>query len=285
MKNRKKSLNIDHGVVDHFGREWAKYNYLNGIASEALDKQFMAYTSPIDLEEFDSESSVAADFGAGSGRWTERLSPYFQKVYALEPSAAAVQVMNEKFSQDSKVRVLHEDIEKNSISENSLDLAISLGVLHHIPNTSQAVIDVGNKIKSGGTFLCYLYYKVEDKPLYYRAVFRIVNVVRHSISRLPHTLRMFIAKLIAFSVYLPLARFSRFRLKSRKDISNIPLHHYAEMPFIMLENDALDRFGTRLEKRFNKEDIKKMLEAANFDLNTLQFSEAEPFWTFTVRKK
>jgi SAM-dependent methyltransferase len=285
MKNHKKSLNIDDEVVDHFGREWAKYNYLNGIASEALDKQFMAYTSPIDLEEFDSESSVAADFGAGSGRWAERLVPFFHKIYALEPSVEAVQVMNEKFLQDSKVQVLHEDIEKNSISENSLDLAISLGVLHHIPDTSQAIIDVGNKIKSGGIFLCYLYYKVEDKPIYYRAVFRIVNVIRYSISRMPHTLRMFIAKLIAFSIYLPLARFSRFRLKSGKDISNIPLHHYAEMPFIMLENDALDRFGTRLEQRFNKEGIKKMLEAANFDLNTLQFSEAEPFWTFAVRKK
>jgi hypothetical protein len=80
MKNHKKSLNIDDEVVAHFGREWAKYNYLNGTASEALDKQFIAYTSPIDLEEFDSESSVAADFGAGSGRWAERLAPFFHKV-------------------------------------------------------------------------------------------------------------------------------------------------------------------------------------------------------------
>ena len=130
-----------------------------------------------------------------------------------------------------------------------------------------------------------LNYKIEDKPFYYRAIFRIVNVVRFSISRMPHAMRMFTAKLIAFSVYLPFARFSRFLLKNGKDVSNIPLHHYAEMPFVMLENDALDRFGTRLEQRFNKGDIKKMLEAANFDLNTLQFSEAEPFWTFAVRKK
>lgn len=285
MKNRKKSLNIDDEVVDHFGREWTKYNYLNGIASEALDKQFMAYTSPIDLEEFDSESSIAADFGAGSGRWAERLAPFFYKVYAVEPSQAAVQVMNEKFLRDSKVQVLHEDVEDNSIPENSLDLAISLGVLHHIPDTSQAILDVGKKIKSGGTFLCYLYYKIEDKPFYYRAIFRIVNVVRFSISRMPHAMRMSIAKLIAFSIYLPLARFSKFLLKGGKDVSNIPLHHYAEMPFVMLENDALDRFGTRLEQRFNKGDIKKMLESANFDLNTLKFSEAEPFWTFAVRKK
>jgi SAM-dependent methyltransferase len=285
MKNHKKSLNIDDEVVDHFGREWAKYNYLNGIASEALDKQFIAYTSPIDLEEFDSESSVAADFGAGSGRWAERLAPFFHKVYALEPSAAAVQVMNEKFSKEPRMIVLNENVEENSIPENSLDLAISLGVLHHIPDTSQAILDVGKRIKSGGTFLCYLYYKIEDKPFYYRAIFRIVNVVRFSISRMPHAVRMLFAKLIAFSVYLPLARYSKFNLNRGKDVSNIPLHHYANMPFVMLENDALDRFGTRLEQRFNKVEITEMLNAANFDIASLKFSEAEPFWTFAVRKK
>ena len=284
MKKRIKSLNIDNEVVDHFGKEWSKYNYLNGTASEALDEQFSAYMKPIDLSKFNEKISIAADFGAGSGRWTERLKPYFHKIYAVEPSVAAVQVMNEKFSKDSKIRVLHEDVEKNSIPESSIDLAISLGVLHHIPDTYQAILDVSKKIKSGGTFLCYLYYKIEDKPLYYRAIFRIVNVVRFSISRMPHAMRMLIAKLIAFSIYLPLARYSRLRLKSGKDVSNIPLHHYAEMPFIMLENDALDRFGTRLEQRFNKGDIKKMLEVANFDLNTLKFSEDEPFWTFAIRK-
>jgi SAM-dependent methyltransferase len=284
MENRKKSLNIDDEVVDHFGREWAKYNYLNGLASEALDKQFMAYTSPINLEEFDNKYSIAADFGAGSGRWAERLVPFFHKVYALEPSAAAVQVMKQKFSKEPRMMVLNENVEENSIPESSLDLAISLGVLHHIPDTCQAIFDVSKKIKSGGTFLCYLYYKIEDKPLCYRAIFRIVNVVRFLISRMPHVMRVLIAKLIAFSIYLPLARYSRFRLKSGKDVSNIPLHHYAEMPFIMLENDALDRFGTRLEQRFNKAEIEEMLGAANFDLNTLQFSEAEPFWTFAVRK-
>ena len=285
MTSRKRALNIDNEVVDHFGREWAKYNYLNGVASEALDKQFKAYTSPINLEEFDSNTSLAADFGAGSGRWAERLAPFFHKVYALEPSEAAVQVMIEKFARDSKISVLPENVEENSIPEDSLDLAISLGVLHHIPNTSQAIFDIGKRIKPGGTFLCYLYYKVEDKPFYYRIIFQIVNAARYSISRMPHSMRMFTAKIIAFSIYLPFARYSRLNLKKGKDVSNIPLHHYANMPFVMLENDALDRFGTRLEQRFNKREIMEMLDAANFDLSTLQFSDVEPFWTFSVKKK
>ena len=285
MKRKDASPNIDNEVVDHFGKEWAKYNYLDGVASAALDEQFEAYIRPINFDDFDNRTAVAADFGAGSGRWTERLEPFFKKIYAVEPSAAAVLVMYEKFSNLEKIEVLHENVEKNSIADNSLDLAISLGVLHHIPNTRKAIADLSKKIKPGGTFLCYLYYKVENKPIYYRTIFSLVNIVRFCTSRMPHKIRMLLARLIALTVYLPFARLSRMLLRRGRDISNIPLHHYAEMPFVMLENDALDRFGTRLEQRFNKVEIVAMLEAANFDLSTLKFSSGEPFWTFAVKRK
>jgi hypothetical protein len=66
--------------------------------------------------------------------------------------------------------------------------------------------------------------------------------------------------------------------------SNIPLHHYANMPFVMLANDALDRFGTSLEKRFSKVEIIEMLRSADFDISTLKFSDVEPFWTFSIKK-
>jgi hypothetical protein len=102
---------------------------------------------------------------------------------------------------------------------------------------------------------------------------------------MPHSIRMLFARFIAISIYLPFARLSRLLLRRGRDISNIPLHHYAEMPFVMLENDALDRFGTRLEQRFNKEEITAMLQDADFDISSLIFSAGEPYWTFAVKKK
>ena len=56
------------------------------------------------------------------------------------------------------------------------------------------------------------------------------------------------------------------------------------MPFLMLRNDALDRFGTKLEQRFSKKEISEMIFRAQFDVTTLVFSEVEPFWVFSVRK-
>jgi hypothetical protein len=93
-----------------------------------------------------------------------------------------------------------------------------------------------------------------------------------------------IARIIATAVYLPLARTSKLLSTKGLNVSNIPLHHYADMPFVMLQNDALDRFGTRLEQRFSKKEITEMLGNAGFDLSTLRFSDVEPFWTFSVKK-
>jgi len=284
MSQHEKDQNLDQKVIDSFGNEWAAFDYAESETNEALDSQFLAYCAPIDLSQFKTKSSVAADFGAGSGRWASRLLPYFSLVYALEPSNGANKVLKNKFSKETRIMILQETVGVNSIPAGSLDLAMSLGVLHHIPDTGLAIKDVASKIKDGGVFLCYLYYKLENKPLYYRGLFWTSNSLRWVISRLPYAIRILIAQVIASLVYLPLARSAKLLESMGKNVSNFPLHHYANMPFVMLQNDALDRFGTRLEQRFSKHEITEMLGKAGFDLSTLKFSDVEPFWTFSVKK-
>ena len=284
MSQHEKDQNLDQQVIDSFGHEWAAFDYAESETDDALDAQFSAYCTPIDLTQFNSKSSVAADIGAGSGRWTSRLLPHFSLVYALEPSDGANKVLERKFSKETRMTILQETVGANSIPAGSLDLAISLGVLHHIPDTGLAIKDVASKIKGGGIFLCYLYYKLENKPLYYRGLFWASNSLRWVISRLPYAMRRLIAQIIAGAIYLPLARTARILGNIGRDVSNFPLHHYANMPFVMLQNDALDRFGTRLEQRFSKKEITAMLDSAGFDLSTLKFSDVEPFWTFSVKK-
>ncbi len=284
MTQDRRDENLDQGVIDSFGHEWATFNYGETDTSEALDAQFRAYCTPLDLDQFDPKNSIAADFGAGSGRWAARLIPYFSLVYALEPSGGASKVLQNKFSDEAKIKVLQETVGANSIPQESLDLAVSLGVLHHIPDTGLAIKDVSLRIKPGGMFLCYLYYNLENKPFFYKLIFKFVNAVRQIISLLPQRIKRIVCSSIAAIIYWPLARFSKLMNKIGMNTSNIPLHHYANMPFVMLANDALDRFGTSLEQRFSKSEIREMLALAGFDTSTLRFSELEPFWTFSVKK-
>jgi SAM-dependent methyltransferase len=284
VASHKKDENLDQGVIDSFGHEWATFDYGEAETTEALNAQFDAYCAPIDLSKFDPKNSIAGDFGAGSGRWASRLVPYFSLVYALEPSDGASKVLKKKFSDEAKIVVLQETVGANSIPLESLDLAMSLGVLHHIPDTGLAIKDVSLRIKPGGMFLCYLYYNLENKPFFYKLIFKAVNAVRKIISLLPQRIKRIVCSSIAAIIYWPLARFSKIINKIGMNTSNIPLHHYADMPFVMLANDALDRFGTSLEQRFSKAEITEMLNSAGFDISTLRFSESEPFWTFSVKK-
>jgi SAM-dependent methyltransferase len=284
VASRKRDENLDQGVIDSFGHEWATFDYGETETTEALNAQFKAYCAPIDLNQFNPKISVAADIGAGSGRWASRLIPFFSLVYALEPSDGASEVLKNKFADEAKIAVLQETVGSNSIPLATLDLAMSLGVLHHIPDTALAIKDVSLRIKPGGMFLCYLYYNLENKPTFYKLIFNGVNVVRKIISALPQKIKQFVTSAIAALVYWPLAKFSKVMNKFGVNTSNIPLHHYADMPFVMLANDALDRFGTSLEQRFSKAEITEMLRLANFDISTLKFSDEEPFWTFSVKK-
>lgn len=276
--------NIDSQVISDFGDEWATYNYEKSELSKELKLQFEMYSSLVNFQEFNPLESVAADFGAGTGRWAEFVLGNFKRIYLVEPSQGAFEVLTKKYKSESQVSLENSTISDSAIPKNSLDFAMSLGVLHHISNTERALEDVNSKLKSKGLFLGYLYYKVEDKPFMYRVIFSIANYFRTRISNLPFKSKKRISNLIALFIYLPFARLSKVLSKFKINTANIPLHQYANLNFYMMKNDALDRFGTKLEKRFNQEEIKKLLSGAGFDSNSIIFSESEPFWTFVARK-
>jgi 2-polyprenyl-3-methyl-5-hydroxy-6-metoxy-1,4-benzoquinol methylase len=284
MTDPQRDKNADFKLIADFGNEWQRFNFLDGKSNQDLDRQFKAYTSVLDFNLFKNKKALVIDMGAGSGRWTERLLPYFSNIIAIEPSDKAVEILKKRFNGDSRVRIEKATVKHNSIINNSADLIISLGVLHHLPNTQEALVDCFRKIKPGGYLLCYLYYNLENKSTIYRTIFYFSNFLRRIILRLPKKLKTLLCYLIALTVYWPMAKMSKVAAKFGLDNSNLPLHHYANFPFLFLKNDALDRFGTRIENRFSKVEIEYMLEQAQFNTSTLKYSESEPFYTFLIQK-
>lgn len=276
--------NRDDHVISHFGGEWKAFNYLDSDKLEEVREQFAAYVSPLPKEFLQRGNYVIADFGAGSGRWAHFFLEYASKLWLVEPGKDSFTVLLQRFGKNEKVRLLNETVSENKVPNDSLDLAVSLGVLHHMPNTQLGVVDIFKKIKPGGYFLCYLYYSLEDKPFVYRSIWNISNKFRLGISRLPYRARRVVCEIIAALAYLPLAKLSKLVEKFGLSSKNIPLHHYKDMNFYVMRNDAYDRFGTSLEQRFTKVQIAEMVAEAGFDVATLSFSDSEPFWTFSIRK-
>ncbi|MFZ2077223.1 MAG: SAM-dependent methyltransferase, partial [Xanthobacteraceae bacterium] len=61
-----------------------------------------------------------------------------------------------------------------------------------------------------------------------------------------------------------------------RSASALPLSYYADKSFYVMRTDAYDRFCTRLEKRFRRNEIERMLAGAGF--KDIIFSSQEPFW-------
>ena len=272
--------NIDKEVVNAFGEEWTKFTNYN---SESINQLGNAIFKNID-ERIVNKDTYMIDIGCGSGRWSTHFVDKAGFIESVDPSDA-VYVADNILSDNSNVRVTKASVSTLPWSDETFDFGMSIGVLHHIPDTKQALIDCVKKIKRGGYFYVYLYYRFDDRGVLFKAVFYLTNLVRLVISRMPEKLKKITCDILAVVIYWPVSRFAGLlkKLGFRSLANKIPLEPYSNRPLYSLRNDSLDRFGTKLEQRFLRSEIEAMMVEAG--LTDIQFREDIPKWHALGRKK
>jgi SAM-dependent methyltransferase len=196
-------------------------------------------------------------------------------LHCVDPSEA-IDVARRALAAQPNVQFHRAGVDTLPFADGSLDFAYSLGVLHHIPDTQAAMQSCTRKLKSGAPFLVYLYYAFDNRPAWFRLLWKASEVIRFCVSKLPHSLRHLVTEIIAFTVYWPLSRLARLGHKLGFNVSAWPLSMYKDLSLYTLRTDALDRFGTRLEQRFTREQITAMMEASG--LKDVKISDEMPFW-------
>jgi ubiquinone/menaquinone biosynthesis C-methylase UbiE len=273
--------NVDEKVVKDFGNEWDTYHHRD-VSDQEIEKTFDEYFHLFPFKSL-PKNAQGFDMGCGSGRWAKLVAPKVFKLHCIDASAKAIETAKQSMKDTKNVTFEIGSVSGNSLQENSQDFGYSLGVLHHIPDTEQGIKDCSRLLKSGAPFLLYLYYNLENRPLWFRLIWKASDYLRASIARLPFGIKKWVTKIIAAFIYWPLARFSLLVEKLGLRCSNIPLNYYRHKKFYFMKTDALDRFGTRLEKRFSRQDIQGMLERNDFERIT--FSEKMPHWVCLGYKK
>ncbi len=266
--------NFDPNVIDDFGDEWEAYDQ-SSVDYDELEKQFSDYFKLFSWNE-NITSGIGADFGCGTGRWARFVSDKVNSLICIDASNKAINVAKRNTSDKSNCYIVQAKIDGLPIPDNSLDFAYSLGVLHHLPDTSEAVKICASKLKPGAPFLLYLYYAFDNRPKWYSLIWKCSNILRKVISKAPFIIKYILSNIISVIVYYPLARIAFLFEKVGVNVSNIPLSEYRSKSFYTMKTDALDRFGTRLEHRFTQNQIKKMMEDAG--LVNIQFSDIAPYW-------
>lgn len=273
------SENIDSDVVKAFGEEWSKFSVHNDESVRELRKEYFDIVN----ETMVNKNTYMIDIGCGSGRWTDYFTDKAGFIEAIDPSDAVFAADNMLGKKDN-VRITKASVDTIPWPDETFDFGMSIGVLHHIPNTKQALIDCVKKIKKGGYFFVYLYYRFDNRGIIFKLVFYLSNIFRLVISRMPGPLKKFVCDILAAIVYWPLSRFAGLlhTLNLHGLAKKIPLEPYYNKPFYNLRNDCLDRFGTKLEQRFLKSEIEEMMKAAG--LTDIVFGEKSAFWHAVGRK-
>jgi len=273
------SENIDTKVVAGFGDEWTRFDQSELDAAEHW-RLFDEYFEKFPWESL-TKDAVGFDLGCGSGRWAKIVAPRVGGLHLIDPSEA-IEVARRNLGGVSNCEFHRAGVDDIPLSDESCDFGYSLGVLHHIPDTEDGLRKCVAKLKPGAPFLLYLYYAFDNRPAWFRAIWKITDVFRRIISSLPHGPRYVVSQIIAGLIYFPLARFALVVEKLGIDVRNFPLSQYRDKSFYTMRTDALDRFGTRLERRFTQAEMREMMERCG--LRDIEFAGAA-FWTAVGIKK
>jgi SAM-dependent methyltransferase len=274
--------NIDIKTVEGFGYEWSTFDQSQADQKE-LNTLFDSYFSLFPWSELDAKKSVGADFGCGSGRWSKFMAPKVGHMHLVDASLEALEVAKTNLAHLNNVSFHHGSIEEFTVADHSLDFAFSLGVLHHLPDTLQAMRDISKKLKEGAPFLVYLYYRFDNQPMWYQGLWRMSDFLRRRISKLPFPLRKLVSFFFAAFIYFPLAKLAKLIEALGLSVKSFPLSFYRNRSFYVMRTDAFDRMSTKLEKRYTRSEIAEMLELSDFE--KVEFSSSTPYWCAIARKK
>ncbi|TAK39908.1 MAG: class I SAM-dependent methyltransferase [Lysobacteraceae bacterium] len=265
--------NLDTATVASFGDEWSRFDQ-SGMDDAEAQEIFNDYFAVFPWYALPADP-IGFDMGCGSGRWARLMAPRVGHLHCIDPSSA-LDVARRTLASNRNVSFHQTSVEDSTLAPATQDFGYSLGVLHHIPDTSAAMRSCVALLKPGAPFQVYLYYAFDNRSPAFRFAWRLSDMLRRAIRRLPSPAKHAVTDVLALLIYWPLARASRILEAMGLDVSNIPLSYYRSRSFYTMRTDSRDRFGTPLEKRFTKIQIQRMMEEAG--LRDIRFSETAPFW-------
>jgi SAM-dependent methyltransferase len=254
-----------------FGEEWTRHD----AVLEEHAAEFDRYFDLIDVDRL-TEMTVG-DLGCGNGRWATYVAPKCASLVVADFSDAIL-VARENLRDHGNVIFVLGDVLHLPFAEDAFDLAYCLGVLHHLPVDA---LDACRKLEPvAPELLVYLYYALDNRPAHYRSALRSVTAIRHKLSKIEdRRTRNAVTWLIAVMVYLPLSRLGR--VLPRRLASSVPLADtYGHSSLRRMRQDVEDRFFTRIEQRFSREQIAELRDT----FAEVVLSDKLPYWHFLCRR-
>ena len=265
----------DVDFVKRYGVQWTAFDQA-GLREPERQELFRGYFRLFPFEVF-GPNAVGLDVGCGTGRWAQCVAPLVGKLHCLDISGESVQVARRNLSRFSNCVFHVASADAIPVEDGSMDFAYCIGVLHAIPDPRAALSSCAAKLKRGAPLLLYVFYSLENRPAWFRALWKVVHHTRRVVCRLPLALRRLFSLAVALLAYFPLARGSLLLEKLGCRVDNIPLSAYRTRSFYTMRTDAFERFDQPWEHRFSRRELEEMMR--NAGLTDIRISDEPPYWS------
>jgi SAM-dependent methyltransferase len=270
-------MSRDEKTIEAFDANWSQRagdaDRFAAAAAEA-ERSFRAFFSIFPLDEV--ADGEGFELGCGSGRIAQHVARRVRLLHCIEPTTGGIEGARERMAALTNVAFHQAGVDDMPLAGGSQDFGYSVGVLHHVPDTEGGLRRCIEKLKPGAPFLLYLYYRFDNRPAWFRRLWRASDLLRRGVARLPFKARRAASSSLAVLVYWPLSRAARAAERAGLDVERFPLAYYRSSNLAVLRYDALDRFGTRLEQRFTRAEIEAMMRRCG--LERIAFREGPPYW-------
>jgi 2-polyprenyl-3-methyl-5-hydroxy-6-metoxy-1,4-benzoquinol methylase len=247
-------------TLQAFGDEWRRFPELHDVHRRIFAWYFEG------PEPVRWPGLKVLDAGCGMGRWLHFACEAGARVVGMDVSGAIdVAAARDGAGAD----FVQSDLRHPPFAPESFDLVYCLGVVHHLEDPLAGVRALAKLVRPGGELRLYVYRTLDEEPLWRRGLLAATTALRRVTTRLPYAAVHAVSWMVAATatvLFLWPRRVLRGTRLGDRLTRELPLVHYADVPFRMLVSEQFDRLVAPIEGRFSREQVAGWLRDSGLEV-------------------
>lgn len=168
-------------IGESFGREWSHFSYEeDNTWAQSVNDRCTLFLKEVGMTPGELSGKLVLDAGCGNGSLSRGLNRFGCEVVAADVSESCV-VAYKHFAAkgNNRTHFLQADLVNPPFRPATFDVLFSSGVLHHNPDTREALRAVAKALAPGGRIYIWLYGKVPGMAQ------KVKQVVRNIVAPMP----------------------------------------------------------------------------------------------------